>query len=132
MTMSKIESSLNLDMSLGPLFEHPCFSRLRVRMDAAQRVDLADIPAAAQAFVAAGLGHNQPGPKLITVKSVKLQEELANDLEVWGVPFLFYPQTEPVAEGALPDQEMAGERLALPDQLRPNLNRPVLAPPLAT
>ncbi|MEJ0000535.1 MAG: hypothetical protein WDO13_16075 [Verrucomicrobiota bacterium] len=49
---------------------------------------------------------------LALAPKVKTQEELANDLEAWGAPFLFFPQVEAAAAGALPDPETSAERLA--------------------
>lgn len=81
---------------------------------------LAGIPAAAQAFVLAAANRDRSlakVPKLVIVKNVRAQEELANDLEAWGVPFLFFPQTEPVVGESLPDEEIAAERLAVLEKL---------------
>jgi len=107
------------------------FPRLRSRLDASHLLDLSAVPPAAQAFVIAGLLRDLNQPALITVKNVKAQEELANDLEAWNIPFLFFPQTEPISAGALPDQEMAAERLAVLDQLRPSFTGLLLATTIA-
>ncbi len=95
-----------------------------------QSYSLAGIPGAAQAFVLAAI-QNHPGSKkplkLALLKTVKAQEELANDLEAWGIPFLFFPQVEPIVGEALPDEEIAAERLSVLERLNAGFSGPVLA-----
>jgi transcription-repair coupling factor (superfamily II helicase) len=117
------------DLTAFPIdwFNRGFLPPLRNALDGGQPINLSMIPAAAQAFVVAGLSRGLDRPCLVTVKNVKTQEELANDLEVWGIPCLFFPQTEPLVAGALPDQEMAAERLAALDQMVPEFKGLVLA-----
>jgi len=76
-------------------------------------LELGALPAPAQAFVLAALVRINPkGTFLATTPKVKAQEEMANDLEAWGAPFLFFPQIDAPMAGTLPDPESSAERLA--------------------
>jgi transcription-repair coupling factor (superfamily II helicase) len=71
------------------------------------------LPASAQAFVLAALARLNPKQTYLAVTPrVKAQEEMANDLEAWGAPFLFFPQIESPTAETLPDPETSAERLA--------------------
>ncbi|MEZ0296411.1 MAG: transcription-repair coupling factor [Candidatus Methylacidiphilales bacterium] len=82
------------------------------------------IPTAAQAFMLLALGSKKRtaglGPVVLRVSKIRTQEEIAHDLEAWGVPFLFLPQAERTTAGALPDQDLAAERLGVLGQLGPD------------
>jgi transcription-repair coupling factor (superfamily II helicase) len=74
---------------------------------------LGELPAPAQAFVLAALARLQPKRTFLAIAPrVKAQEEMANDLEAWGAPFLFFPQIDTPAAETLPDPESSAERLA--------------------
>ncbi len=76
------------------------------------------LPASAQAFVLAAL--TQLAPKqvfLALVPGVKAQEELANDLEGWSAPHLFFPQVEKPPAETVPDPETLAERLSALNRL---------------
>jgi transcription-repair coupling factor (superfamily II helicase) len=76
-------------------------------------ISLGHLPAAAQAFVLAGLARLAPKKTFLALASgVKTQEELANDLDAWSAPNLFFPQVDAPIEGALPDPEASAERLS--------------------
>jgi transcription-repair coupling factor (superfamily II helicase) len=70
------------------------------------RLSLGYLPASAQAFILAALARLEPKQTFLALApGVKIQEDLANDLEAWGAPYLFFPQLEiPTAE-TLPDPE---------------------------
>ncbi|HEX4138848.1 MAG TPA: transcription-repair coupling factor [Candidatus Methylacidiphilales bacterium] len=86
---------------------------LRRLADEPGPIELGSLPAPAQAFVLAALARISPKQTFLAVTpKVKAQEEMANDLEAWGAPFLFFPQIDaPMAE-TLPDPESSAERLA--------------------
>jgi transcription-repair coupling factor (superfamily II helicase) len=74
---------------------------------------LGHLPASAQAFVLAGLARQAPKAILLALApGVKAQEELANDLEAWGAPHLFFPQVEKPTAETVPDPETSAERLS--------------------
>src|SRR6201999_2969134 len=74
---------------------------------------LGSLPAPAQAFVLAALARIEPKRTFLAVApKVKAQEEMANDLEAWGTPFLFFPQIDAPIHGTLPAPESSAERLA--------------------
>jgi transcription-repair coupling factor (superfamily II helicase) len=76
-------------------------------------ISLGHLPAAAQAFVLAGLSRLAPKKTFLALAAgVKTQEELANDLDAWSAPNLFFPQVDAPIEGALPDPEASAERLS--------------------
>ena len=58
---------------------------------------------------------------------MKAQEELANDLEAWGAPHLFFPQVEAPTAEALPDPEVSAERLSALSRLASGFAGVVLA-----
>lgn len=71
---------------------------------------LGGLPPAAQAFVTAGIRLRDPGrPLLLLAADVRQQEELANDLEAWGMPALFLPEPPAAEEEALPDPDARAE-----------------------
>jgi len=81
-------------------------------------ISLHELPASAQAFVLAGLMRHAPKRIFLAVApGVKNQEELANDLEAWGAPHLFFPQVEEPTAETLPDPEATAERLAALNRL---------------
>ncbi len=90
--------------------------RKKVRSDVL--LDLSSIPECALGFVLAALRQGRHGVEVVQVSSVKLQEELSHDLEVWGVPSLFFPEREPEIEGALADPSLASERLSVLNRLQ--------------
>jgi transcription-repair coupling factor (superfamily II helicase) len=76
-------------------------------------ISLGELPASAQAFVLAALARMAPKRVLLALASgVKAQEELANDLEAWAAPHLFFPQVEAPTAETLPDPEASAERLS--------------------
>jgi transcription-repair coupling factor (superfamily II helicase) len=97
----------------------PSFARwigtpdLRGLAQATGPLQLAGLPAPAQAFVLAALARMNPKQAYLAVTpKVKAQEEMANDLEAWGAPFLFFPQVDAPMSESLPDPESSAERLA--------------------
>jgi transcription-repair coupling factor (superfamily II helicase) len=79
---------------------------------------LGQLPASAQAFVLAALARLHPKQIFLALApGVKVQEELANDLEAWGAPHLFFPQVEAPTAETLPDPEASAERLAALNKL---------------
>ncbi|MCE0498232.1 MAG: DEAD/DEAH box helicase, partial [Methylacidiphilales bacterium] len=91
-------------------------------------ISLAHLPAPAQAFVLAGLARHAPkGTFLAPAPGVKAQEELANDLEAWAAPHLFFPQIESPTTETLPDPETSAERLAALNRLASDFTGVVLA-----
>jgi transcription-repair coupling factor (superfamily II helicase) len=86
------------------------------------------MPASAQAFVLAALARLDPRQTFLAVTPrVKAQEEMANDLEAWGAPFLFFPQIETPSAETLPDPESSAERLAALGKLTAGFAGVVLA-----
>src|ERR1700677_4821665 len=76
-------------------------------------LELGALPAPAQAFVLAALARINPKRTFLAITpKVKAQEEMANDLEAWGAPFLFFPQIDAPMAGSLPDPESSAERLS--------------------
>jgi transcription-repair coupling factor (superfamily II helicase) len=92
------------------------------------RLSLGYLPASAQAFILAALARLEPKQTFLALApGVKIQEDLANDLEAWGAPYLFFPQLEiPTAE-TLPDPEASAERLAALNRLGSNFAGVILA-----
>jgi len=86
---------------------------LKALSKSADAISLGHLPASAQAFVLAGLTRHAPQRTFLALApGVKAQEELANDLEAWGAPHLFFPQVEAPTAETLPDPEVSAERLA--------------------
>jgi transcription-repair coupling factor (superfamily II helicase) len=91
-------------------------------------ISLGHLPASAQAFVLAALARQAPKKiYLALAPGVKVQEELANDLEAWGAPHLFFPQVEKPTAETLPDPESSSERLAALSRLASGFTGIVLA-----
>jgi transcription-repair coupling factor (superfamily II helicase) len=91
-------------------------------------ISLGHLPGSAQAFLLAALARESPKRAYLALApGVKAQEELANDLEAWAAPHLFFPQTEKPSAESLPDPEMAAERLAALSQLAAGFAGVVLA-----
>ncbi|MCE0522745.1 MAG: transcription-repair coupling factor, partial [Methylacidiphilales bacterium] len=93
-----------------------------------EALSLGHLPASAQAFVLAALA--RLGPKqtfLALTPGVKAQEELANDLEAWDAPHLFFPQVEAPTAETLPDPEASAERLSALNRLASGFAGVVLA-----
>ena len=92
-------------------------------------IALGHVPGPAQAFVLAALAREAPKRTFLALAaSVKVQDELANDLEGWAAPHLFLPQGDLAAAGeALADPETAAERLAALHQLGHGFTGIVLA-----
>jgi transcription-repair coupling factor (superfamily II helicase) len=80
-------------------------------------ISLANLEPAARAYVLAALHRKAGRPFLVVAPSVKIQEEFANDLQAWGLDFLFYPEAEEGRAEVLPDQEIAAERLTVLSRL---------------
>jgi transcription-repair coupling factor (superfamily II helicase) len=93
---------------------------------------LGHLPAPAQAFVLAGLVRHAPKRTFLALApGVKAQEELANDLEAWDAPHLFFPQVEAPVAQTLPDPESSAERLAALNRLVSDFAGVVLTTALA-
>ena len=91
-------------------------------------IELGHLPASAQAFVLAALCRHAPEKLFLALApGVKAQEELANDLEAWGAPHLFFPQVETPTADTLPDPESSSERLAALGRLSGGFKGVVLA-----
>ena len=91
---------------------------------------LGQLPASAQAFVLAALARLAPKRTFLALASgVKTQEDLANDLEAWAAPHLFFPQVEAPTAETLPDPESSAERLAALTKLSSRFAGVVLATP---
>src|SRR5271170_4844057 len=76
-------------------------------------LSLGHLPASAQAFVLAALARLAPKQTFLALApGVKAQEELANDLEAWDAPHLFFPQVEAPTAETLADPEASAERLS--------------------
>ena len=91
-------------------------------------LSLGHLPASAQAFVMAALTRHGAGRIFLAMApGVKAQEELANDLEAWSAPHLFYPQVEAPTAETLPDPEASAERLAALTKLAGGFRGVVLA-----
>lgn len=108
---------LDMELAFQKWWNAPVFVRHRKRLEKEALCSLASIPSSAQAFVLGGLTWNISRATLVKVKNVKAQEELANDLEAWGIPFVYLPETEKTVAETLPDPEMAAERLAVLSKL---------------
>ncbi len=88
-------------------------SPLALKESAPRSLSLGHLPASAQAFVLAGLARQDPKQTFLALApGVKAQEELANDLEAWEAPHLFFPQVEVPTPETLPDPEASAERLS--------------------
>jgi transcription-repair coupling factor (superfamily II helicase) len=91
-------------------------------------LSLGQLPASAQAFVLAGWARLHPKRIFLALApGVKAQEELANDLEAWASPHLFFPQVEAPTAETLPDPEASAERLAALNKLAGGFAGVVLA-----
>jgi len=91
-------------------------------------LSLGQLPASAQAFVLAGLARSAPKQIFLALAAgVKAQEELANDLEAWDAPHLFFPQVEAPTAETLPDPEASAERLSALGRLASGFAGVVLA-----
>jgi len=91
-------------------------------------LSLDHLPASAQAFVLAGLAQQARHQVFLALAhGVKAQEELANDLEAWNAPHLFFPQVEAPTPETLPDPEAAAERLSVLNRLVTNFSGIILA-----
>ncbi|MCE0522755.1 MAG: transcription-repair coupling factor [Methylacidiphilales bacterium] len=93
-----------------------------------ESLSLGHLPASAQAFVLAALARLAPKQTFLALApGVKAQEELANDLEAWEAPHLFFPQVEAPTAETLPDPEALAERLSALGRLGPGFAGVVLA-----
>jgi transcription-repair coupling factor (superfamily II helicase) len=93
-----------------------------------EALSLGHLPASAQAFVLAALAHLAPKQTFLALApGVKAQEELANDLEAWDAPHLFFPQVEAPTTETLPDPEASAERLSALNRLASGFAGVVLA-----
>ncbi len=93
---------------------------------------LGQLPAPAQAFVLAALARLAPKRSFLALApGVKTQEDLANDLEAWAAPYLFFPQVEAPTAETLPDPEASAERLAALTKLSAGFAGIVLTTPRA-
>ena len=91
-------------------------------------LSLGQLPASAQAFVLAALARLVPKQTFLALApGVKAQEELANDLEAWAAPHLFFPQIEAPTAETLPDPESSAERLSALNRLASGFAGVVLA-----
>ena len=91
-------------------------------------LSLGHLPASAQAFVLAALARLAPKQTFLALApGVKAQEELANDLEAWAAPHLFFPQIETPTAETLPDPEASAERLSALNRLASGFAGVVLA-----
>jgi transcription-repair coupling factor (superfamily II helicase) len=78
-----------------------------------ESLSLGQLPASAQAFVLSAMARLAPKQTFLALApGVKAQEELANDLEAWAAPHLFFPQVETPTAETLPDPETSAERLS--------------------
>jgi transcription-repair coupling factor (superfamily II helicase) len=81
-------------------------------------VSLGHLPASAQAFILAALARFAPKQTFLALApGVKAQEELANDLEAWSGPQLFFPQVEKPTTETVADPEALAERLSALNKL---------------
>ena len=91
-------------------------------------LSLGHLPASAQAFVLAALARLDPKQIFLALTpGVKAQEELANDLEAWDAPHLFFPQIEAPTAETLPDPEASAERMSALNRLASGFAGVVLA-----
>src|SRR5271170_3692950 len=91
-------------------------------------LSLGHLPASAQAFVLAALARLALKQTFLALApGVKAQEELANDLEAWDAPHLFFPQVEAPTAETLPDPEASAERLSALNRLASGFAGVVLA-----
>lgn len=75
---------------------------------------LGGMASSAQAFTLAALLRMRPGASYLAVcPDVKHQEELAHDLECWGVDYALVPEMAGGEEGTLPDLDLQAERQAV-------------------
>jgi transcription-repair coupling factor (superfamily II helicase) len=89
---------------------------------------LGPLPVSAQAFVLAALSRLAPRQVFLALApGVKTQEELANDLEAWEAPHLFFPQVEAPTTETLPDPDTVAERLSALGRLASGFAGVVLA-----
>src|SRR5271170_5330953 len=81
-------------------------SALKEIAQSPESLSLGHLPASAQAFVLAALARLAPKQTFLALTpGVKAQEELANDLEAWDAPHLFFPQVEAPTAETQPDRE---------------------------
>jgi transcription-repair coupling factor (superfamily II helicase) len=91
-------------------------------------LSLGYLPPSAQAFVLAALTRLVPNQTFLALTpGVKAQEELANDLEAWDAPHLFFPQVEAPTAETLADPEASAERLSALSRLASGFAGVVLA-----
>jgi transcription-repair coupling factor (superfamily II helicase) len=116
--------SSRLEKSLQRWMSH---RELRTLAQGKVPVALGHLPASAQAFVLAAMTRHAPEKLFLALApGVKAQEELANDLEAWGSPFLFFPQVETPTAETVPDPETSAERLAALNRLAAGFSGAVL------
>ncbi|MFV0336868.1 MAG: transcription-repair coupling factor [Chthoniobacterales bacterium] len=73
-----------------------------------------DVHPSGWGFVVALIANAVKGPLVVVCDDVRGQEELAFDLEVWGVEAEVFPEVEvPVSDAVLPDEEVMAERFDL-------------------
>jgi len=98
-----------------------------------ESLSLGQLTASAQAFVLAALARLASKQTFLALApGVKAQEELANDLEAWGAPQLFFPQVEAPTAETLPDPEVSAERLSALSRLASGFAGVVVATARAT
>jgi transcription-repair coupling factor (superfamily II helicase) len=86
--------------------------RLAGKIEAAKTYSLSAVPRSAQAFCIKALADTRHKTTLVIADNVKTQEEIANDFDVWEVPYLFIPQIENGRlEGVVADPEIVAEQL---------------------
>src|SRR5271170_4374576 len=103
-------------------------SALKEIAQSPESLSLGHLPASAQAFVLAALARLAPKQAFLAwTPGVKAQEELANDLEAWDAPHLFFPQVEAPTAETLPDPEASAERLSALSRLASGFAGVVLA-----
>ena len=64
---------------------------------------------------------------LLVAPDLRFQDQMANDLEAWEVPFLFYPEIDETLKGEEPDPDLQAERISVLRKLEGSPNQVVLA-----
>lgn len=89
-----------------------------------------EVPSSALAWLLAVFvktGTSAKKSLLLIAPDARFQDQLANDLEAWEVPFLFYPEIDETLKEEEPDPDLQAERISVLRKLEGNPCQVVLA-----
>ncbi|MDD5260437.1 MAG: transcription-repair coupling factor [Methylacidiphilales bacterium] len=113
---------------LAQLLHHPALARFFHAWDAKKEICLHSLPASAQAYLLAAWRLQHPELAMaVLAPSVRLQEEISNDLEAWKCEALVFPETGGLGPGAAQDPDLQAETQDALHALLDNSNRLLIA-----